>query len=103
MRTLAISLYATTQTLGPCVDARVSIGVFVANKNLNRNLADAKKAKEDEFYTQLPDIERELASKEWLVAAGATFTCTPIAVFVGSCSLLPLDGLESPRRNWSHL
>jgi hypothetical protein len=32
----------------------------VASKNLNRNLADAKKAKEDEFYTQLTDIEREL-------------------------------------------
>jgi len=32
----------------------------VASKNLNRNLGDAKKAKEDEFYTQLPDIEREL-------------------------------------------
>jgi hypothetical protein len=27
---------------------------------LNRNLHDAKKAKEDEFYTQLGDIEREL-------------------------------------------
>jgi hypothetical protein len=26
----------------------------------NRNLGDAKKAKEDEFYTQLSDIEREL-------------------------------------------
>lgn len=32
----------------------------VTSKNLNRNLADAKKAKEDEFYTQLTDIEREL-------------------------------------------
>jgi len=27
---------------------------------LNRNLSDAKLAKEDEFYTQLTDIEREL-------------------------------------------
>lgn len=27
---------------------------------LNRNLAEAKKARQDEFYTQLPDIEREL-------------------------------------------
>lgn len=27
---------------------------------LNRNLAAAKKARQDEFYTQLPDIEREL-------------------------------------------
>src|SRR4051794_17686316 len=26
----------------------------------NRNLSDAKKAKKDEFYTQLSDIEREL-------------------------------------------
>jgi len=26
----------------------------------NRNLGDARKAKEDEFYTQLTDIEREL-------------------------------------------
>ena len=32
----------------------------MASKSLNSNLADAKKAKEDEFYTQLPDIEREL-------------------------------------------
>ena len=32
----------------------------MASKNLNRNLADAKEAKEDEFYTQLADIEREL-------------------------------------------
>lgn len=28
--------------------------------NLNRNLSDAKVAKEDEFYTQLTDIEKEL-------------------------------------------
>jgi Adenine-specific methyltransferase EcoRI len=28
--------------------------------NANRNLQDAKKAKKDEFYTQLSDIEREL-------------------------------------------
>jgi Adenine-specific methyltransferase EcoRI len=27
---------------------------------LNRNFGDARKAKQDEFYTQLPDIEREL-------------------------------------------
>lgn len=32
----------------------------MASRNLNRNLGDAKKAKEDEFYTQLNDIEREL-------------------------------------------
>lgn len=32
----------------------------MASKSLNSNLADAKKAKEDEFYTQLSDIEREL-------------------------------------------
>ena len=32
----------------------------MASKKLNRNLADAKKAKEDEFYTELADIEREL-------------------------------------------
>jgi hypothetical protein len=35
-------------------------GTRVASKSLNSNFADAKKAKEDEFYTQLPDIEREL-------------------------------------------
>ena len=29
-------------------------------RSLNRNLHDAKQAKEDEFYTQLADIEREL-------------------------------------------
>ncbi|MBA3689637.1 MAG: adenine-specific methyltransferase EcoRI family protein [Chloroflexi bacterium] len=29
-------------------------------KALNRSLSDAKLAREDEFYTQLPDIEREL-------------------------------------------
>src|SRR4051812_30559740 len=29
-------------------------------KVLNRSFQQAKKAKEDEFYTQLPDIEREL-------------------------------------------
>lgn len=32
----------------------------MAAKVLNRSFQDAKKAKEDEFYTQLPDIEREL-------------------------------------------
>lgn len=32
----------------------------MTNKNLNSSFADAKKAKEDEFYTQLADIEREL-------------------------------------------
>jgi hypothetical protein len=32
----------------------------MATKTLNRSLAEAKKAKEDEFYTQLSDIEREL-------------------------------------------
>lgn len=32
----------------------------MAAKVLNRNLQDAKKARKDEFYTQLPDIEREL-------------------------------------------
>lgn len=32
----------------------------MANRSLNSNLADAKKAKEDEFYTQLSDIEREI-------------------------------------------
>lgn len=36
------------------------MGLRVASVHLNRNLADAKKAKEDEFYTQLPDIDREL-------------------------------------------
>ena len=32
----------------------------MTSTGLNTNLADAKKAKEDEFYTQLTDIEREL-------------------------------------------
>ena len=32
----------------------------MADKGLNRNLSDAKLAKEDEFYTQLADIEREM-------------------------------------------
>ena len=32
----------------------------MASKSFNRNLAGAKAAKEDEFYTQLADIEREL-------------------------------------------
>jgi hypothetical protein len=32
----------------------------MAPKVLNRSFQEAKKAKEDEFYTQLPDIEREL-------------------------------------------
>jgi len=32
----------------------------VATKSLNSNLGAAQKAKEDEFYTQLTDIEREL-------------------------------------------
>jgi hypothetical protein len=32
----------------------------VNNNTLNRNLHKAKNAKKDEFYTQLPDIEREL-------------------------------------------
>lgn len=29
-------------------------------ESLNKNLHNAKNAKKDEFYTQLPDIEREL-------------------------------------------
>lgn len=33
---------------------------MASSSSLNSNLADAKKAKEDEFYTQLTDIEREL-------------------------------------------
>ncbi len=32
----------------------------MASRALNRSFEDAKKAKEDEFYTQLGDIEREL-------------------------------------------
>lgn len=32
----------------------------MARKTLNTSLSDAKKAKQDEFYTQLADIEREL-------------------------------------------
>lgn len=32
----------------------------MATKSANSNFTDAKKAKEDEFYTQLSDIEREL-------------------------------------------
>jgi len=32
----------------------------MASKALNRNLQDARRAKKDEFYTQLSDIEREL-------------------------------------------
>jgi hypothetical protein len=32
----------------------------VGSRSLNSNFTDAKKAKEDEFYTQLADIEREL-------------------------------------------
>jgi len=32
----------------------------MASRALNRNLGDARKAKQDEFYTQLADIEREL-------------------------------------------
>lgn len=32
----------------------------MASRNLNKNLVEAKKARQDEFYTQLPDIEREL-------------------------------------------
>jgi hypothetical protein len=32
----------------------------MTKKELNSSLVGAKLAKEDEFYTQLPDIEREL-------------------------------------------
>lgn len=42
----------------------------MANKNLNA----AKAAKEDEFYTQLPDIEREL-QHYWRHFAGKTVLC----------------------------
>lgn len=35
-------------------------GSLVASKSLNRSLVGAKIAKEDEFYTELSDIEREL-------------------------------------------
>jgi hypothetical protein len=34
----------------------------VVSKTPNRNLADAKKAKEDEFYTQYVDIQKEVAA-----------------------------------------
>jgi hypothetical protein len=33
----------------------------MTKKNLNKNLHQAGKAKKDEFYTQLVDIERELS------------------------------------------
>ena len=33
--------------------------------NKNKNLNDAAKAKKDEFYTQLEDIERELNHEEY--------------------------------------
>ena len=33
----------------------------MSKKTLNKNLHKAKNAKKDEFYTQLPDIERELS------------------------------------------
>jgi hypothetical protein len=36
------------------------MAITAASKMLNRNFGDARKAKQDEFYTQLPDIEREL-------------------------------------------
>ena len=36
--------------------------VSAGHKMLNSNFGDAKKAKEDEFYTQLADIEREAAA-----------------------------------------
>ena len=32
----------------------------MANKSSNKNLRSANKAKKDEFYTQLVDIEKEL-------------------------------------------
>ncbi len=32
----------------------------MSTKSLNKNLSDAQLAKDDEFYTQLADIEREL-------------------------------------------
>ena len=32
----------------------------MSKKTLNKNLHKAKSAKNDEFYTQLPDIEKEL-------------------------------------------
>jgi len=36
----------------------------MANKSSNKNLRDASKAKKDEFYTQLSDIEKELGHYE---------------------------------------
>jgi len=38
----------------------MELGESMAKKTLNKNLHKAKNAKKDEFYTQLPDIEREL-------------------------------------------
>lgn len=32
----------------------------MATKSLNKNLRNASKAKKDDFYTQLVDIEKEL-------------------------------------------
>lgn len=39
---------------------RTQAGELMADKALGSNLREAKKARLDEFYTQLPDIEREL-------------------------------------------
>jgi len=39
---------------------RQSIVYIMSKKTLNKNLHKAKNAKKDEFYTQLPDIEKEM-------------------------------------------
>lgn len=46
----------------------------MANQNLNRSLNRAKKVKEDEFYTQLSDIEHEL-NHYWAHFKGKTVLC----------------------------
>src|SRR6476646_944372 len=44
----------------PCGERLCQDRSGMATKVLNSNLAAARKARQDEFYTQLPDIEREL-------------------------------------------
>lgn len=56
----------------------------MADKNLNGHLAQAKRAKFDEYYTQWPDIEREM---------NAYIEYDP-AVFRGKVILLPCDDPE---------
>lgn len=69
----------------------------------NKNLTSAKRAKNDEFYTQLPDIERELKQKEQLLGVWEYFM---LLLSVMTLALLAIESflpLESDTRSMLYI